>query len=86
LTVRKQAADVQGNQKARRLFDAETSTRPPEPLMHPQHDQTADHAFFNVLGIIFAAMITLAATMSFILPPGEAGRTDADMTDIASRH
>ncbi len=54
--------------------------------MHPQHDQTADHAFFNVLGIIFAAMITLAATMSFILPPGEAGRTDADMTDIASRH
>ncbi|MDX2201321.1 MAG: hypothetical protein NW223_01100 [Hyphomicrobiaceae bacterium] len=55
--------------------------------MHPRknEDHVHDHAFFNYLGIAFALMITLAATMSFLLPPGEAGRTDASETEIAAR-
>lgn len=38
---------------------------------HVQSADQPDRAFFHVLGIVFAAMITLAATMSMILSDGK---------------
>lgn len=49
----------------------------------PTEDEpVADRAFFHVLGAVFAAMITLAATMSIMLPNSNAEPADASVVAL----
>lgn len=54
--------------------------------MQPEPDHQTDHAFYNTLGVVFAALITLAATMSIILPPADPDPVQlTELTEIAAR-
>ncbi len=48
---------------------------------HDHQDIAPDDAFFNMLGIVFAVMITVAAAMVMVLP-GEHAPDRADVSQL----
>ncbi len=59
--------------------------RPRPAQTSSSEEPVADRAFFHLLGIVFAAMITLAATMSVILPNTQSNAEPPDASVVALR-
>ncbi|RTL66476.1 MAG: hypothetical protein EKK41_18480 [Hyphomicrobiales bacterium] len=59
--------------------------RPRPAEISSNEEPVADRAFFHLLGAVFAAMITLAATMSVILPNTTSSAEPPDASVVALR-